>query len=315
MTEVTLEEPVVPIPPSGGPGWLRSHVQLVAAAGAVLLVLLGAAAVYLLTRPEQVKVPSVARLEYVSAMQTVRKAGLEPKIVPVRSDSPTGQIVSQSPRADTEADEGSDVVLRLSLGPGVVAVPDVRGQSRAAATRALEGSGLGVTFARGPSPTVPPGKVASTSPAATTDANRGTKVVVTISTGPQKVKVPDFGGLKEADAESQAQAAGLRVVIVHEESSATAGQVIGQKPAAGKRAKKGATARIVVATAPPAVTVPGVTGQGLSAAVPALSGAGLRVEIAERASKQAKGTVLEQSVPANSSKPRGTTVTITVSSG
>src|SRR6185295_424706 len=101
-----------------------------------------------------------------------------------------GQIVSQSPRGDTRADDGSTVVLRMSLGPTVVAVPDVKGQTRAAATRTLREAGLGVTIARGPSGSVPPGKVASTSPPASTQATRGSKVTVTLSTGPQRIKMP-----------------------------------------------------------------------------------------------------------------------------
>ena len=301
-----------PIPPGQEPWW-RAHIRLVAAGAAALVILAGLAAFVLLSGPKQVETPSVARLEYVSAMRAVRAAGLQPRIEPVRSDEPSGQIVAQSPRPGVTVDEDSTVVLRLSLGPGLVVVPDVRGQSRGAATRQLKEAGLGVTLASAASSTVPKGKVASTSPAASNQANRGSDVILSVSTGPQRVKTPDVAGLKEAEAERKLQAAGLRVVIVHEESSQPAGQVVAQKPKAGGRAKKGSTAQIVVATPPPTVTVPGVTGLDLSSAVSSLSGAGLRVVISERTVKSGKdGMVLEQSVAANARQPRGTTVTLTV---
>jgi beta-lactam-binding protein with PASTA domain len=320
MPDVTVQpvppaaEPLAtPDPPPRGPRWRPSRLQLAGIGGAALAGAAAVAGLLVLTSPARVKVPSVSRLDYSTATRLVRQAGFDPRVEPVTSEQPGGQIVSQSPRPDRRADKGSTVVLRMSMGPTLVIVPDLLRQSPAAVTRALQAIGLGTTRARAPSSSVPRGQVAATEPAASMQASRGSKVIVTVSTGPERVKVPDLAGLRQADAQQRLATAGLRVVIVLQESSSPAGQVVSQDPKAGQRTRKGATGRIVVAAAAPSVIVPSVTGMDLTSGVAAMSGAGLRIQLVDRKVKSGtNGTVLDQSLPAQSHHPRGTTISLTI---
>ena len=69
---------------------------------------------------------------------------------------------------------GSAVKLVVSSGPGQVAVPNVVGETQAAATAAITSAGLVLgTVTTQSSSTVPSGSVISQSPAAGTQVNAG----------------------------------------------------------------------------------------------------------------------------------------------
>lgn len=90
------------------------------------------------------------------------------------SDSvPAGAVISV-PAAGTTVERGTPVAIEVSLGPPLVNVPDVRGDSVEVAARKLEALGLVVTDTVG-SPTRP---VTSTSPAAGMSVRRGSPITI-----------------------------------------------------------------------------------------------------------------------------------------
>jgi beta-lactam-binding protein with PASTA domain len=291
----------------------RRRLALVAAV--VVVALAGGAAAYLVVvRHTQVRVPSVVGRDQATAARLTADAGLRVRIERVRSDLPSGLVVSQSPRPRAEANKHSTVVLRLSSGPGLVTVPDLRRQAPGAAEQALRDAGLTFALARQPSTGVPAGQVTSTSPVAGSQASRGTRVTLAVSTGPASARTPNVVGAREAAAQARVVRAGFQVVIVRQESSQPAGQAIAQRPLAGQRRKQGTTIEVIVAAAPPQVSVPDVTGLDLESAVTTLSGLGLRIEFRDqRAGRGARAdTVASQSPPAHASIAKGATVTLTV---
>jgi eukaryotic-like serine/threonine-protein kinase len=87
---------------------------------------------------------------------------------------PAGQVIGTAPPASAGPQPfGSSVTVTVSKGPQPVAIPNVVGQSVAAATSALQGLGLRVAGPYGP-----PGSttVLSTDPAAGTSVQPGTTV-------------------------------------------------------------------------------------------------------------------------------------------
>src|SRR4029077_4594807 len=107
---------------------------------------------------------------------------------------------------------GSAVNLVVSTGPAPVAVPNVVGQTQAAATTAITGAGLVVgTVTTASSPTVPSGSVISPSPGAGTAAAVGSAVNLVVSTGPALVAVPNVVGQTQAAATTAIAGAGLVV--------------------------------------------------------------------------------------------------------
>jgi VWFA-related protein len=134
--------------------------------------------------------------------------------------------------------------------PSSFAVPNVTGQTQAAATIAITDAGLvvrdgGVTEQS--SSTVAPGTVISQNPPAGTNVAHGSPVDLVVSSG---VAVPDVAGQTQAAATSAITAASLMVGTVTQQSSSTvaSGSVISQSPAAGKNVAGGSAVNLVVSS-------------------------------------------------------------------
>jgi beta-lactam-binding protein with PASTA domain len=140
-------------------------------------------------------------------------------------------------------------------------VPNVVGDTQAAATTAITGAGLVVgTVTSASSSTVPSGDVISQSPAAGTSVAPGSAVNLVISTGPPPVSVPNVVGDTQAAATTAITGAGLVVGTVTSASSSTvpSGDVISQSPAAGTSVNVGSAVDLVISSGPasnPAVAI------------------------------------------------------------
>jgi hypothetical protein len=138
------------------------------------------------TGPVGVKVPNVVGMTQSTATSTITGAGLTVGTVTQQSSSTvaSGSVISESPAAGTSVTSGSAVNLVVSTGPVQVVVPNVVGQTQAAATTAITGAGLVVgTVTQQSSSTVASGSVISESPAAGTNVASGSAVNVVVSTG------------------------------------------------------------------------------------------------------------------------------------
>ncbi len=258
------------------PPWWAWVAVVLAVAGVV-------AAIVLLTRPDQVVVPSVVGKQLQAAQAQLQRAGLTWRIETVRSSRPLYEVLRQDPSSRRKAEKGSEVVLSVSGGPGTVEVPAVDGDPVDKAKAALQNDGLKVgEVIPEASDTVEKGIVIRTSPRAGQDVQRGTTVKIYVSDGPRQVSVPDVVGFTQADADGTLRGAGFTVAVREEESdSAPAGQVTSQTPAGGSAADPGAVVTIVVARAPP-VTVPDLAGMTESDAETALAERGLEARVSDQ---------------------------------
>ena len=144
--------------------------------------------------PQPVTVPNVVGQTQATGTGAITGAGLVVGAVTQRHDAtvPDGLIISQTPAAGAQALPGSAVGLLLSLGPGLVTVPDVTGQTQAAATAVLVNAGLVLgAITQEYNATVPAGRVVSQTPLANAEADAGSAVALVLSLGPQPVPVPD----------------------------------------------------------------------------------------------------------------------------
>jgi hypothetical protein len=97
----------------------------------------------------------------------------------------SGNVISETPAAGSSVAGGSGVALAVSSGPAMVAVPNVAGDTKAAATTAITGAGLTLgAVTQQSSGTVASGDVISENPAAGTSVKTGASVALVISTGP-----------------------------------------------------------------------------------------------------------------------------------
>ena len=94
-----------------------------------------------------------------------------------------------------------------------------------------------------------------------------------------QVRVPALHGLREGALRARLSRAHLGVRVIHRYSSAAAGVVVSQQPAAGARVDTGTRVRVIVSAGPPPVPVPKVVGFSASDAQNLVRQLGLRVRI------------------------------------
>jgi eukaryotic-like serine/threonine-protein kinase len=270
--------PVVPPPPTAEHEpererrWPWFTIGVLTVALAAFLIFL---AVSGLTAADTKEVPRVVGKQLLDARQILERDGFEVEESRVRSEAPFDQVVDQDPNPAEEAEEGSTVVLEVSGGPGTVRVPTVRGLPQAVAIETLEKRDLKATVDRRPSETIEKGIAIRTVPAAGEEVERGERVQLFVSSGPEQVEVPDVTGLSRDSAEDLLVKAGLEVAVEEQESEEPEDDVISQNPAAGTEVDRGTTVTITVSTGIETVSVPNVVGLNRRDAIDQLRSVGL----------------------------------------
>jgi beta-lactam-binding protein with PASTA domain/tRNA A-37 threonylcarbamoyl transferase component Bud32 len=134
--------------------------------------------------------------------------------------------------------------------------------------------------------------------------------------GTQKVGVPTVVGADQANAEAKLRQDGFRVDTTLKTAEQPKGQVIGQDPSGGTRAKKGSTVTLTVSDGPQQVAVPQVVGLTVSSARARLDKVGLQPsEREENSDTVPKGKVISVSPAEGQKVDKGSSVTLVVSSG
>lgn len=219
------------------------------------------------------------------------------------------------------------VLLVLGVGAGVwyinsgqfTKVPAVLTQKEAEARQRLESAGLKVgKVEHRHSDTVARGTVMETDPEPGARIRKHDAVTLTVSDGPEIVKVPDVTGARLDKAEELLKKDGLEPGLVTEDFSddVDQGAVISTEPAAGAKRRAGTAVSLVVSKGSP-IDVPDVTGDDLGDARAELQEAGLKVKVsAERVNSEVdKGKVAAQTPKGDSRLAVGDTVTLTLSKG
>lgn len=211
--------------------------------------------------PLLIAVPDVAGLSQADAVVVLIDAGLNPLSSVQREASvlPEGTVLRTHPVPGVEVEEAGPVVLVISAGPELVAVPDVEGLSVVEALNALRDAGFSVVGAPAEEPhdMIGEGDVIRTSPAANALVLAGAQVRIVISTGVPKVIVPQLDGLFADTAIMTLRNAGLDPVPVFEPvpvGSAQVGRVIAQTPGAFEEVDVGSVVTITVGEAALAAT-------------------------------------------------------------
>jgi eukaryotic-like serine/threonine-protein kinase len=263
------------------------------------------------------RVPNVVGQSKVDAQANLQAAGFVPITVTVNSSRAAGTVVQQIPRGGQQAKSGSNVVLHVSGGrpvPSTLQVANVVGATGTSATQQLRAQGFKVSTARMASTTVAKNTVISTIPAGGSTAPRGSTVVLTVSSGPPTVGVPNVVGETVGQARLLLQARLFNVATIKQPSSQPPGTVLKQTPASGK-APQGSTVTLTVAEPLPNVTVPHLIGLTEAEAGVRLGKLGLTpapVTVIREKNPAFDNLVLHQDPRAGTSVPPGTVVTIRI---
>jgi serine/threonine-protein kinase len=282
---------------------------------ALLLLLLvgGAVAAFLLTRPDQVKVPGVVGQQAPQAYARLANAKLKPQVVTVKSTQSNGIVIRESPGAGKTVEVGSTVKLFVSSGPGMTTVPDVTGKPEAQAIRALKKAHLQANISAEQSDTVAKGLVIRTNPPGFSSVQVGSRVDLVVSSGPQQVTVPDVVGKQQPEAKAALQDAGFKVTTVQQDSTQPKDQVLSQSPTGGTTVNRGSRVTITVSKGTQKVAVPDVVGRTKDEASGILQGAGFTVNVVQMPGPDAQiGKVIKQKPAAGAQRKKGSPVTIYV---
>ena len=198
--------------------------------------------------------------------------------------------------------------------PEKKSVPDVVGKRSGNAAQQLQAAGFEVDIVPIQSDTVPDDRVAGQRPEAGEEADEGSTVTITVSSGPGEAPIPLVQGLPADEAEERLRDAGFRTERRSELSDTVrSGRVIETAPSEGTSVRKGTTVTLIVSRGKERIAVPDVVGSSREDAERTIQDAGLQVATSEEESEdEAPGTVLRQDPAAGTEIAKGKTVSIVV---
>ena len=206
---------------------------------------------------QTVELPDFRGWEAGDVADWLRENGLEGERKTGRSDAVTeGRVYRQDPAAGAAVERGSTVTYWVSSGEPKVVVPELIGMTQADAVAALTEAGLAIgEVTTQASADIDAGRVMAQDPPADTKVERGARVDIVLSTGPEPtptptatlVQVPSVYGMDLTTATERLESAGFVVDVRVEASSQPEGTVIAQDPEAETLADWGATVTVTVA--------------------------------------------------------------------
>ena len=176
-----------------------------------------------------------------------------------------------------------------------ISVPDVVGTTSSEATKTLRDAGFEVNVVAVPSER-PSGEVVAQSPAAGSDADKGSTVRLNVA---QKPAQTTTAATTEATTTEATTTEATTTEATTTEATTT----------------ETSTAPTATTPAPEPASVPDVAGQELADAARAFNGEGLKAAVAYVPSQEPRGRVVAQAQPAGTQKKRGDTVQLNVSTG
>jgi beta-lactam-binding protein with PASTA domain len=233
----------------------------------------------------------------------------------VSGERPVDTILSQSPSTG-KAERGSTISVNV-VATQVSDVPDVVGSGRQEAEQALEAADFQVDVVERESSFDDQNRVMAQNPSGGGPAEVGSRVTITVGTGPSSVPVPRLYGRTPAQAESVLQGAGLSLGTVTRDynNDVAQGSIVFQDPSGGENVEPGTAVNATVSLGPEQVEVPEVYGLSVSAAQTALSNAGLNSTTFEVEGDEPAGTALSTEPGVGAMLDPGSTVTLYYSAG
>ena len=198
-----------------------------------------------------------------------------------------------------------------------LAVSRVLGLPRAEAEKELTDRGFKTKIeGEEADPVIPAGHVVWQDPPPEVVIPAGGTVLLTLSSGPGPITVPDVVAFELQDARQVIEAAGLRVGAVDTIPSASeAGVIVLTRPATGGSRAAGSTVDLVISKGPADLRIPDVVGLRQEEARGRLEAVGLKVGIitTRQSRRGGAGIVIEQRPAAGVFGPRETRVSLVIS--
>lgn len=216
----------------------------------------GAIAVYtVFMKPDsKSQVPALKDKSTVDAVAEAENLGFVIQLEPVASTLPEGRVLAQSPAAGTELRKGQVIVLQVSRGGELHAIPDVKGMTLSQAQAEIKAQGFSMgDVVRVREPKITAGTVIAQSPSAPAQISAGRKIdlLVQDAAGADGViTVPDVNRMTEKQAREALETVGVKVNGVDRVYSPLLpeGLAIETRPAAGSTMRTGQGVILKLAT-------------------------------------------------------------------
>lgn len=268
--------------------------------------------------PENKTMENLVGIDQQSAKEFLVKQGIaEAKILTQYPDSPEqakGKVVRTDPAEGGALDENTTVTLYVSSG--MMTMPNVEGMTRDQAEKTLSENGFNNVEIKEVDSEKESGTVTKQSLRANSRQDRSQTVTLEVSSGVNKKKVPNVIGRTQDEAKTMLAQAGFNYVEINlvDDSDKAAFTVL--KQTENPNAEVDVTTTIVLEVSSGKMTVPNVVGKTEAEAKSALSTKGftnVRTETVD--STETAGTVVNQSLDAESAQDPKTEIVLSVSNG
>ena len=155
-------------------------------------------------------VPRVNGDKLPAAEAALKQAHLTYKVDRVGSDAAVGTVLGTKPAAGTSWPQTKPVTIQVSGG---AAVPNFVGQSQQVAQDWASSHGAHLQTQQDQNSQQPSGTITQQEPAAGSLYQQGETVVVTVSSGPAEVNIPDVIGMSVQEATQELHGAGFNVQV------------------------------------------------------------------------------------------------------
>jgi len=293
--------------PPGQPreSWLRFSGRLMYIAAGLAVVLVIALVAWWFSSGQYQQVPTLRALTFAAAKTVLKNEGLQFRLGGTQHNPlPKGDVIRSSPTKGSRVAGGTVVTLILSSGPPMRVVPNVSGQTEAAAKAYLTEHHLTPGEDKpAVSSTVPAGDVIGTIPRAYSRIPQYKKVRLIISEGPP---LPDFVGMQVTDAQAAAAAGGYTINPVPDaKGSEPANTITRQSPSPNTPITPSEVVTVHYSPGPPTIPVPDVRGMTITQAIVTMHQAGFRIAV----DHQGPGGIVGSYSPTGD-QPKGTVITL-----
>jgi len=222
--------------------------------------------------------PTVTGMSETAAVRALHAAGFGAREGTTVTDNtvPKGDVISTSPSG--KAVPGATIILTVSAGPKMIAIPTVTGPNATVASAIQQLRQAGLTVSSTPKQVgvdgAQVGTVAGTTPPAGTSwpANR---VVYVDQVG--GMALPNLVGQSIGAIQGWAAQNNVTLNQVSGQSDEPAGIIFRQSPKPGSPVKSGGTVTVYVSSGPPMVPIPNVRGESFQQAQQQLQRLGFQV--------------------------------------
>jgi beta-lactam-binding protein with PASTA domain len=196
----------------------------------------------LVRQGEEIIVPNVCNLPLNTALEELKKCGLEGVVTEQRYDPviEKNRVIIQEPLPDEKVKKTRIIDLTVSLGPETIKIPYLAGVDYEKGELIIRRYGLVIESVDSVfSDSVAQGRIVATIPGLGTEVTNGDSIHVVVSRG-LILKMPQLIGMQLQEAEEIVKKMGLVIGDIKEiEASGTSGEIIVQNPEPGQTVKTG----------------------------------------------------------------------------